>query len=70
MEDGYWDKFTEVHSESTVAFVKGILGKPLSYDEFMREITVACPHKKRRVAKNLFKFLVKFDWITDASAQE
>jgi len=64
MQQEYWDRFKEVHTESTVKFVESILGKTLSQEDFMAAVSKACPGKKNRHKNSLFRFLVKYNWIT------
>lgn len=66
MDQKYWDRFKSVHTQSTVAFVESILNSSMTYDEFMKKVTDACPAKKTHAKKKLFKFLVKYNWITES----
>ncbi len=67
----HWEKFKALHSVATSLWVENNFGKSFTRQEFIKEHADTCKSRYSAVAcaKNLFSFLVKWDWIQDASAE-
>jgi hypothetical protein len=66
----HWDNFKELHSTATWMWVEENFGKAISRDDFIIAHEDTCKSRKHTYeycAKDLFKFLTKWNWIKDAS---
>ena len=73
MEKEHWQKFTAKHSAGTCAYVKSILGKTVSQEEFIRAHQQTCVAKHHSAAvcgRDLYKFLTLYGYIRQAATQK
>jgi hypothetical protein len=66
----HWDRFTTRHAPATVAHVKSILGEDITQEAFVIAHRRYCKtnlHGKGRGShsRELYKFLTKWNWITN-----
>ena len=62
----YWDKFVEIHSGATSAWVYDNFGKAFTREELVQAHLETCASRYSSLAcgKNLYDFLIKWKWVT------